>query len=298
MSYTKQQYLHPLNKLGDVLKITKEDWYIADFIDYIGFYWKWKKTDWYYLFMSDNGREAYVDNISLIAENTSSGRIYIYGLYAYAGRVVRLFRADQMTMWKDFVMKIDLYGKWILLANKENLRWTLEKIRIKFFWMEEVKITRTDYTCDCSKYNFRKTNSLRVKIKWKFYTKDELSYYWFGKKWKNRFLRYYDKKAEILKRWTQFLYPEYFGYSEIMRYELQVNGSALNDLYRVMNVDQIKDYANFGIYIPKNNRSHKKLLDDDILEETLANIKKMYRLWMKDNIEKIKLFLWFEHKLG
>lgn len=48
--------------------------------------------------MSDNGREAYVDNISLIAENTSSGRIYIYGLYAYAGRVVRLFRADQMTM--------------------------------------------------------------------------------------------------------------------------------------------------------------------------------------------------------
>ncbi|PZM87126.1 MAG: hypothetical protein DLD55_02960 [candidate division SR1 bacterium] len=298
MSYTKQQYLHPLNKLGDVLKITKEDGYIADFIDYIGFYGKWKKTDWYYLFMSDNGREAYVDNISLIAENTSSGRIYIYGLYAYAGRVVRLFRADQMTMGKDFVMKIDLYGKGILLANKENLRGTLEKIRTKFFGMEEIKITRTDYTCDCSKYNFRKTNSLRVKIKGKFYTKDELSYYGFGKKGKNRFLRYYDKKAEILKRGTQFLYPEYFGYSEIMRYELQVNGSALDDVYRVMNVDQIKDYANFGIYIPKNNKSHKKLLDDDILEETLANIKKMYCLGMKDNIEKIKLFLGFEHKLG
>lgn len=64
--YNKKQYLHPNNKLGNYIKINAQDKFIKDFIDYIGFYGKRVKTEWYYLFYSDNGREAYIDTISLL----------------------------------------------------------------------------------------------------------------------------------------------------------------------------------------------------------------------------------------
>lgn len=296
--YNKKQYLHQNNKLGNYIKINAQDKFIKDFIDYIGFYGKRVKTEWYYLFYSDNGREAYIDTISLLWERTTSGRMYIYGCYTYFGRVVRLFRAEELIIGGDLVMKIDLYGKWILLANKENLRPVLEKVWIKFFWLSDIKITRTDYTCDCAKYNFRKVNSLNVKVKGWITNKDNTEYLWFGRKGKARFLRYYDKKKEIITRHTEFLYPEYFGYSEIMRYELQLNGSALDDLRREITVQQLKDYANFGVYIPDNKATHKKILEDTLFEDTLANIKKMMRLWDKEWIEKIKLFLESDWKIG
>ena len=89
--------------------------------------------------------------------------------------------------------------------------------------MDEITITRTDYTCDCAKYNFRKVNTLNAKIRGKIEKKDGLEYIVFGRKGKSaRVLRYYDKKKEILTRGTSFLYTDYFGYSEIMRYELPV----------------------------------------------------------------------------
>lgn len=37
--------------------------------------------------------------------------MYIYGCYTYVGRVVRLFRAEELIIGGDLVMKIDLYGK-------------------------------------------------------------------------------------------------------------------------------------------------------------------------------------------
>lgn len=295
--YKKWKYLHPNNKLGQYIKLTKADNYIADFIDYIWFYWTYTRTERFYLFLSDNGREAYVNNISLIGESTASGRLLIYGLYNYQWHIVRLFRADEITMGKEKVLKIDFYGKWILLANRDNLRPTLEKIRRKFFWLEEVKITRTDYTCDCWKYNFRKENKLEAKVKGKITKDDNVEYYWFGRKGKARFIRYYDKKAEILARWTQWLYPDYFGYSQIMRYELQLNGDALDELDRYITIEQIKDYANFWHYIPDTTKHHKKRNTDALFEQTLANIKKMINNWEKDNIEKLKLFLETDFKI-
>lgn len=291
-NYKKQQFLHPNNKLSKYIKLNKKDKFIKDFIDYIGFYWSRKKTDWFYLFASDNGQSAYVDRIQLRREPSRSGKLLCYGLYSYMGYTVDLFRILEIEVASKLVLKVDFYGKGILVVNKENLRSSVEKVFTKFFGMDEITVTRTDYTCDCAKYNFRKANSLNVKIKGIIEKNNGLEYMVFGRKGKSaRIIRYYDKKKEILERGTGWLYPEYFGYSEIMRYELQVNSEGFDKYERELKIFQLKDYANFGFYLPDNEAKHVKNRDESILEWIKWGIRKFVRDKDKESLEKVDLYL-------
>lgn len=224
------------------------------------------------------------------------------------------------------MLKVDFYGKGLLVVNRENLRWTIEKVFTKFFWMEEIVITRADYTCDCARYNFKKPNKLNNKIAWKvskeikkeFMTAEEIEkaiieeekksmiiweisknnrveYLLFGRKWKSaRVLRYYDKRRELIARGTAWLYPEYFGYNEIMRYELQVNAEWFDKAEREIRIENLKDFANFGLFVPDNQASHKKKKDHSDYEEAEKYIRKIVRNKNHEDLRKIKELI---HKL-
>lgn len=197
----------------------------------------------------------------------------------------------ELEVQSKMVLKVDFYGRGLLVVNKENLWSSVEKLFTKFFWMDEITITRTDYTCDCAKYNFRKVNTLDAKIRGKIEKKDGLEYIVFGRKGKSaRVLRYYDKKKEILTRGTSFLYTDYFGYSEIMRYELQVNSEGFDKYEREIKISQLKDYANFGCYIPDNQAKHIRRRDESILEWIKRWIRKFVRDNDKESLEKIDLY--------
>ncbi len=290
-NYQKQQFLHPNNKLSKYIKLNKKDKFIRDFIDYIGFYWSRVKTDWFYLFASDNGSSAYVDRIEISRGASRSWNLLLEGFYSYFGYTVKLFRIMELEVQSKMVLKVDFYGRGLLVVNKENLWSSVEKLFTKFFWMDEITITRTDYTCDCAKYNFRKVNTLNAKIRGKIEKKDGLEYIVFGRKGKSaRVLRYYDKKKEILTRGTSFLYTDYFGYSEIMRYELQVNSEGFDKYEREIKISQLKDYANFGCYLPDNQAKHIRRRDESILEWIKRWIRKFVRDNDKESLEKIDLY--------
>lgn len=319
-NYQKQTFLHPNNKLWKYIKIFKKDKFIRDFIDYIGFYGQRKKTDRYYLFLSDNGRSAYVDRIQIRAEQSKSWGFLAYGLYSYMGYTIDLFRVMERNLKGKSVLKVDFYGKGLLVVNRENIRSSIEKVFTKFFWMEEITITRTDYTCDCAKYNFRKTNTLdckivgkvQKKVKKEFLTPEEVEkqmieddknslmigeisknnrveYLLFGRKGKSaRVLRYYDKRKELLARWTAWLYPEYFWYNEIMRYELQVNSDGFDKEEREIMIKDLKDFANFGLYIADNSTTHKRKKEITDLETAEKAIRNIFRNKDQDSLFKLK----------
>lgn len=291
-NYEIPQFLHPNNKLGNYIKIHKKDKFLKEFIDYIGFYGRWQKTEWRYLFMSDNGRSAYIDRIQVRLEPSKSGGFVAFGLYAYMGMTVDLFRIMQRNLKGQDVLKIDFYGKGLLVVNRDNLRSSVEKVFTKLFWMEEITITRADYTCDCEKYNFRKVNTLKFKISGTIQKDNQLEYMLFGRRWKSaRVLRYYDKMKELIARGTTWLYPEYFGLSGVMRYELQVNSEWFDKAERDITINQLKEFANFGVYIPDNAITHKKKKEATDYEIVDKVIRKIYRDKNQEAVSKIKCLL-------
>lgn len=319
-NYEKQSFLNPNNKLSKYIRIFKRDKFIRDFIDYIGFYWQRKKTDWYYLFASDNWRSWYVDKIQIRAEQSKTWWFLAYWLYHYMGYTIDLFRVVEWNLQGKQVLKVDFYGKGLLVVNRENLRNSIEKVFTRFFWMSDIVITRADYTCDCARYNFKKPNRLNNKIAWKvskeikkeYLTAEEIEkqiieeekksmiigeisknnrveYLLFGRKGKSaRVLRYYDKRRELIARWTAWLYPEYFGFNEIMRYELQVNSEGFDKSEREIRIWDLKDFANFGLYVPDNQASHKKKKDSTELEIAEKAIRKIVRDKNHEDFRKIK----------
>ncbi len=290
-------------------------------MDYIGFYGKWKKTDRFYLFASDNGQSAYIDKIQIRKEASKTWWFLAYGLVSYMEHTVDLFRVMERTLQGKSVLKVDFYGKGLLVVNRENLRNSVEKVFTKMFWMDDITITRADYTCDCAKYNFKKVNTLGNRITWKVVKKIEkeylteedlekakeknsltvwqiekdwrLEYLLFGRKGKSaRVLRYYDKRRELLLRWTAWLYPEYFGYNEIMRYELQVNSKGFDKAEREITIQDLKSFANFGLYISNNTATHKKKFVSSDYDQASAIIRKMMREKDSHGLEKLRLLLW------
>ena len=65
--------------MSKYIKLNKKDKFIRDFIDYIGFYWSRVKTDWFYLFASDNGSSAYVDRIEISRGASRSWNLLLEG---------------------------------------------------------------------------------------------------------------------------------------------------------------------------------------------------------------------------
>lgn len=291
-NYKPKTYISPNNKIWKYIKFNKRDKVLCDFIDYLAFYWKRDRKITVALLSSDNSPSFYVGKIS-IEKNEWVSSFQAFGHYSYMGFSVRLFRIWEIQIWWEMVLKVDIYGKWLKVIREENLWSNIQSIFKKQFWMEEIKLTRVDYTVDCAKYMFNKPNSLNTKIRGRVEKDDNVEYLVFGRKWKSsRFIRYYDKKKEIIDRWTAWLYPEYFGISEIMRYELQVNSDGFDEYERYLKVDDIKSFVDFGFSVADNTTTHKsKHRDDSLFYRIQYWIRKLQREKDYQTLKKIKLLL-------
>ena len=257
-NYKPKTYISPNNKIWKYIKFTKRDKVLCDFIDYLAFYGKWNRKKTLSLLSSDNAPSFYAGKIS-IEKNEWVSTFQAFGSYSYMGMSVRLFRIWEIQIWWEVVLKVDIYWKGLKIIREDNLWANIELIFKSYFGMDEIKLTRVDYTVDCAKYAFKKKNSLKTSIKGKVEKENNVEYLVFGRKGQSaRFIRYYDKKKEILARWTSWLYPEYFGYSEIMRYELQVNSDWMDNYERYIKIDDIRGFVDFWFSISDNTSSHKK----------------------------------------
>lgn len=297
-NYKPRQYISPNNKIWQYIKFTKKDKVLCDFIDYLAFYGKRERKRTLVLLSSDNWPNFYVGKISIDKEEWWAS-FKAYGSYSYMGYSVRLFRVREIQIWSEIVLKVDFYWKWLKVIREENLRDNILTIFGDYFLMDEIKITRVDYTVDCAKYNFNKKNTLKTTIRGKVEKEDNIEYLVFGRKGQSaRFIRYYDKKKEIIDRKTSRLYQEYFWYDQIMRYELQINSDWLDPIERYMKVWNIKQFIDFGFTIANNGTSHKKKRKDESLYAWIKfGIRKLQKEKDYQTLDKIKLLLFSPEEL-
>ncbi len=325
--HQKRVYINPNNKIWDYIHFDKRDKVLCDFIDYIAFYGCWTNPILLSLLNSDNWPAVYVWRITL----HKSDNKYLFTVYweiSHLWKVVRIFRLQKLQvpgMRNNHYLKVDLYWKWVKLIREEGLRDNLRSILVDYCGMSDIVLTRVDYTVDCAKYNFNKPNKLK-NISWwnifkierwksdhdldslnkkielnvdKYKKSKKVQYLLFGNKSSStaRFIRYYDKKAEIVARWTQYLYPEYFDVPEVMRYELQVNSKWLDDEERRIKVDDLLGFINFWYTISNSTASHHMTKNLTLYEYIAYWIRKLKRERDTESLEKIKLLLFDPQEL-
>lgn len=303
------------------MKFDKRDNVICDFIDYVAFYGRWNPTLLMNLLVSDNWPSVYVGRITLT--KWEQWRLFTcFGQVVVAWKIVPIFRLQELKLpWDNhWNLKVDLYWKWVKLIREEWLRSDVYQVLTRYCKLDDIILTRADYTVDCAKYNFWKKNTLSNTTSWTIckanrviHEKDyditknieslnkvindkkrKIQYKLFGCKSSSsaHFIRYYDKKREIVERWTQFLYPEYFDVPCVMRYELQVNSKGFTDEERHLKVDQIYDFITFGLNITDNTVSHKRIPRNQSMYEWIRyGINKLKRENDYESLEKVKLLL-------
>lgn len=268
------------NRLLEKLRITDSDCFIAEYIDFLSFYWKYL-SEVLVLWCRDN--DAWVNyfgfHISRWNEWKGYKNIILKIIYYYEWKLVDIWQFNEFTKDWERYLRVQLYGKWLLVINRENLRRNLENL-LFFFGMNEIILTRIDYAIDCEKMNFKKPNSLKARKAGQFHNARtwELEYIWFGAKGKSPlFIRYYDKKKDL--RWTKFewLYPEYDKYETVMRYELQVNSDGISPYDKNKTVYDLEKIVNFYQDVSKNKRSHKRYAAADKDFRVVESIVKKYR---------------------
>lgn len=283
----KQLYKGNVNKLLDYIQIRHEDKFLAQYIDYIGWYstrdasvfWKFDKS----LRNSDNWTDTnlWVFNID------KEGNWYFLSV-SYMGFVVRVARIYRTKISGNNVAKFDIYWKWVLVLNANNL-WSLFVEVFIRMGLIDLTLTRIDYAIDCEKINFRKTNRLNSIVNGWIGKWSSVEYKAFGRRWKSaHFIRYYDKLKELKTHWTLPLYPQYWFLPSVMRYELQVNSEWLDEEQRNIHVSKLPDLANFGYYIDKRSpRYHQwgKTNEDDLEYKQVLKI--MNRAYRSGNYWKI-----------
>lgn len=324
-------YIHPLNKLNEYMKFDKRDNVICDFIDYVAFYGCRDNPSLRWLFASDNWPAVYVGRITL-TKSDNRQLFTLFWQYVKDNKVVQLFRIQELKLPKQEkdkrFLKVDLYGKWVKLIREDWLREDVYTVLTRYCgFKEKITLTRVDYTCDCATYNFRKPNSLKSLTKWSIYKTErrkndreldvlntqietynqennkkrkKVEYLLFGNKSSStaRFIRYYDKKAEIIARWTQFLYPEYFEYPSVMRYELQVNSKWLDDSERHISVEDLYSFITFGYSVlTRKEWKHRAVKNFTLYEYVKYAIRKLKREQDYWTLEQIKLLLFNPEEL-
>ena len=309
-------YLDKLNKLWEYIEFNKNDKVIGEYIDYFAFYGKRYRKTLITLLASDNWGAYYFKRFTIKQDTVRWFQAKVF--FAYMGVAVDMFQIKEITIWNEVYLKVDLYWKGIKLIREQLLRNDLYLFLSEVLCMKDIVITRTDYTVDCAKYNFRKVNKLSNRVSWSISSiwhrdrdldnlnwkvekfnknnknqKKTVQYKLFWKKSSSsaRFIRYYDKKAEILARGTAFLYPEYFWYDNIMRYELQCNSKGFDPIERNITIKEIESFINFGYCVPSSTVSHKPKRDESIYKWVAWWIRKLKREWFYEDIEKIKMLL-------
>ena len=317
----KKWFISEKNKIWDYIKFNSKDKVIWEYIDYLAFYGAWNRKYLLNLLRSDNWGSLFYKMFTIKPDSLDHFQAKVF--YSYMWIAVDMFQLKEITIWQDVFLKIDLYWKWLKLLREQNLWQDFYSFMSSVLYMKDIILTRADYTVDCAKYNFRKVNSLSNKVSWSICSKwnrdrdlDDLNrrverfnqenknkkklvqYKLFGRKSSSsaKFIRYYDKKAEILARWTSFLYPEYFGYDQIMRYELQVNSKWFDSVERCMDIKDVESFINFGYCVSSSRWSHMKKRDESILQWCLWGIRKLRRDWYNEDLEKLKLeLIWYQN---
>lgn len=281
----------PSNRLLEKLRITDSDCYIAEYIDFLSFYGKYL-SEVLVLRCRDNdaGVNYFWFHISRWNEGKGYKNIILKIIYYYEGKLVDIGQFNEFTKdWERF-LRVQLYGKWLLIINRENLRRNLENL-LFFFGVNEITLTRIDYAIDCQKMNFQKPNSLKAKKAGQFHNARtwELEYLWFGAKGKSPlFIRYYDKKKDLKGTKFERLYPEYSKYETVMRYELQVNSDGISPNDKEKTVYDLEKIVNFNQDVSKNCRSHKRYTAADKDYRAVEMIVKKYRdTWNKGQLAKL-----------
>lgn len=288
MWYKHIQYISAKNKINKYIKFNKNDKVLAEYMDYIGFYGDYDSTmhniQFRAFYKSDNSTSFNIGRFNITKERN---RRFVN--YSFMWYVVNISRIIKTKIQGRVVLKVDLFGKWIHALNTDKQRsWYTELLTM--LWLNNIIITRTDYAVDCQKMNFRKKNRLQCKISWLIEKNGELEYLTFGRKGKSaHFIRYYDKKKELLDKGTLGLYPQYHYIDTIMRYELQINGEWLDDESRSITIHQLEELATFGYEIQKKaSEYHQKRLDLLVSEE-IEKIKILFnKLKKSKNIQKIQ----------
>lgn len=292
--------LSPNNMLNKYMKFTLKDWYISDFIDYCAFYWVWHHELLLNLDRSDNWASLYIDN-KLAVDIESYANFKAYVSVCVCGLPVKICQLKEVKVWNRVVLSVNIYWKGCKVIREDWLWPSVYKFFTSYLGLHDIVITRIDYTCDCSVMNFNKKNFLTNSVCWYFTKKiwrgkkkELLTYKLFGRKGSDsrRFLRYYDKKEEIIKRWTSYLYPEYEKYNSVMRYELQINSKWFDDFDRRKKIEDLESIITMWNYIINSSWKHKKKDKDESLENVvLMGIRKLLKKNDTRAIDRIKLLI-------
>lgn len=268
------------NRLLEYLKINATDWFIAEYVDFLTFYWAFV-VETLVLWCRDNDAWANFFGFHLARWNEWTGRknIILKIIHYYEWKLIDIGQLNEFTKdWKK-LLRVQIYGKGLLIINRENLRENFESL-LYFFGLNEVVMTRIDYAIDTQKINFKKKNTLNAKKWGQIHSVKtwEIEYLGFWSKWVSPlYLRYYNKKKDLVDSNYEWLYPEYKKFKEIMRYELQVNSDGISPEDKNKKVADIKEICCFGQKIAPRKRPHKEYISADEDYKTVQKIVLNYK---------------------
>lgn len=264
-SQRQKTYIHHKNQVGRFIKFNASDKVVGEYVDYIWWYCEYAPYKIYTLrtivfknaFDSDNWPTANYGSFQII-ENGQDMKTWFISV-AHRGHVVTVARIAMGIIASKMILKFDFYGKWILVTNRDN-HWAELVALLHMFGLSQFRLTRYDHAVDCVSMNRRKKNTLNRCKKWVIRgLGGRIEYLSYGVKGKSaNFIRYYDKKQELIDRWTDRLYPDYIEHETIQRYELQVWSKGLAELDRDINVSSLVDLCNFDSYVPSPRSTHHK----------------------------------------
>lgn len=288
------------NKIWRFMSFTKDDKVLRDFIDYLRFHTSWNNKPLLQYLHRDNWKCLNFSRLSLnIYENSRCFNAMIQTVVYW--QIVKICDLREIKInWKLRLM-VSLYWKWLKVLRDD---YSLYQSLKCFFtdWLElweDLTITRIDYTVDCAKLNFRKQNSLNNKKWWYIFadkeTNVETKYFGVKSHDSAMFIRYYDKKKDLVKSDFLRLYPEYKYLDQVMRYELSVNSKWLDDYERNIKLNSLYDLINLGYDIPFRNRKWEKDMlhwkDETLLNTCVKNINLMKNIWDIDSLDKLYCYL-------
>lgn len=295
--------ISPMNKIWQFMRFTRKDKVLDDFIDYLSFYTSRNFAPLTKLLSSDNAPSVYLGRLSIDCLEKKIGLFRAWVSTSYMWYSIKLCQLQELKIWTQIVLKIDIYWKWLkLLRDDKDLRNSFRLFLSDWLLIgEDLTICRIDYTVDCWKLNFRKENTLRCRCSW-LITKDwEPKTKYFGVRWHDTamFIRYYDKKEEIQKRWTAMLYPEYQLLDCVQRYELQVNSKGFDDYERRIKFKDLYSVINMGYHIWKRNRKDENKKDESSYKLIIDEINKLKSQKDYESLDKVRIYLdWVYRKWG
>lgn len=277
------------NRLLEYVRITDKDEMIAEYLDYLKFYSNYRiKAK--LLFSRDNWRTIDLAGFRLYRTHNKQFIVELWRKYLWKDVLIASFVENYVNA--QSVMSCDIYGKGLLLLNREDWRDDLETV-FQFRGFQRVILTRIDYAVDCQRINWNKPCSLKS-VNHRVEKKRGVPYYVvYGSKLTSpQFIRYYEKKKDLKENNAEWLYPDYAKYDKVMRYELQVNSDGIAKDYKEQPIENLRNIANFNHYVAREERNHHKLRYESEEYLTVEKIiKEMRNQWDWHNLVKIQNFL-------